>query len=39
LARLGNDPVPSTAQAFAEFIAEQTEFWRRALQATGIKAD
>ena len=38
LAKLGQDPLWSTPEEFAAFIVEETEKWRKVIQATGLKA-
>jgi tripartite-type tricarboxylate transporter receptor subunit TctC len=38
LARIGQDPLWSTPEEFAAFLREETEKWRKVIQATGLKA-
>jgi tripartite-type tricarboxylate transporter receptor subunit TctC len=38
LAKLGQDVAWSTPEAFAAFLREETEKWRKVIQATGVKA-
>ena len=39
LAQLGNDAAASTPEAFAIFIAEQVETWRRAIRTLGTRVE
>jgi tripartite-type tricarboxylate transporter receptor subunit TctC len=38
LAKIGQDPLWSTPEEFAAFLREETEKWRKVIQATGLKA-
>jgi tripartite-type tricarboxylate transporter receptor subunit TctC len=38
LAKIGQDPLWSTPEAFAAFLREETEKWRKVIRAAGIKA-
>jgi tripartite-type tricarboxylate transporter receptor subunit TctC len=38
LAKIGQDPMWSTPEEFAAFLREETETWRKVIQATGLKA-
>ncbi|TAK82587.1 MAG: tripartite tricarboxylate transporter substrate binding protein [Betaproteobacteria bacterium] len=38
LDRIGQDPLWSTPEEFAAFLHEETEKWRKVIQASGIKA-
>ena len=38
LARIGQDPLWSTPEEFAAFLREETDKWRKVIQATGLKA-
>jgi tripartite-type tricarboxylate transporter receptor subunit TctC len=38
LAKIGQDPAWSTPEEFAAFLRQETEKWRKVIQATGIKA-
>jgi tripartite-type tricarboxylate transporter receptor subunit TctC len=38
LARIGQDALWSTPEEFAAFLREETEKWRKVIQATGLKA-
>jgi tripartite-type tricarboxylate transporter receptor subunit TctC len=38
LAKLGQEVTWSTPEEFAAFLREETEKWRKVIQATGMKA-
>jgi tripartite-type tricarboxylate transporter receptor subunit TctC len=38
LAQMGQDPVWNTPEEFTAFLREETEKWRKVIQATGLKA-
>jgi tripartite-type tricarboxylate transporter receptor subunit TctC len=38
LAKIGQDPLWSTPEEFATFLREETEKWRKVIEATGLKA-
>jgi tripartite-type tricarboxylate transporter receptor subunit TctC len=38
LAKIGQDALWSTPEEFAAFLREETEKWRKVIQATGLKA-
>ena len=38
LAKIGQDPLWSTPEEFAGFLREETEKWRKVIEATGLKA-
>ncbi len=38
LAKIGQDPLWSTPEEFAAFLRDETEKWRKVIQATGLKA-
>ena len=37
LAKIGQDPAWSTPEEFSTFLAEETDKWRKVIQATGLK--
>jgi tripartite-type tricarboxylate transporter receptor subunit TctC len=39
LAKIGQDPLWSTPEEFARFLREETEKWRKVIQAAGLKAN